>query len=274
VTKRGAGRLRRLTIVNPAALIAAALILSPAPAEAQSGSENAARYQVREEQYYQRLDTLVPDWRQINDDPVFHDWLLMLDPLFRQTRQSALEKAHQNLDGDWVAQFFLLWKSEAKEQRFAALDESLARMKKKVVLPDGSSLGDTITASELTSAELTRLLALRTSKEREFEDSRLQHLKLLDTETSTRMFQVNEELIKIDQRIMVAQMEAAFVRLSVFGDANPLSELMSFYMSGSVRLLSKGEGHYVVFTSGGASQEMNLDELRAWTLRVTGLDHQ
>lgn len=72
-----------------------------------------ARQQVRnaDEQFWQTLGTLVPNWQAINDDNGFKSWLLEHDPMAGTTRQALLEIAHRNLDARRVASFFNTWTS-------------------------------------------------------------------------------------------------------------------------------------------------------------------
>lgn len=64
-----------------------------------------------EERFWESLEHLVPDWREVNANQDFHTWLLEYDPLIGDTRQSLLEQAQGSLDHNRVAQFFNTWKS-------------------------------------------------------------------------------------------------------------------------------------------------------------------
>lgn len=63
----------------------------------------------QEQQFWGRLNELVPDWAKINDDPDFQTWLLAKDPLTGITRQTYLEDAQAALDPVRVASFFNVW---------------------------------------------------------------------------------------------------------------------------------------------------------------------
>lgn len=64
-----------------------------------------------EEMYFNRLAARVPDWEQINNDARFHAWLLEIDPLTLTTKQVYLEQAHNEMNVEKVANFFLTWKN-------------------------------------------------------------------------------------------------------------------------------------------------------------------
>lgn len=66
--------------------------------------------QSAEEQFYATLDKLVPDWRQINDDQRFLEWLGQVDPVYGVPRQVGLNAAHQALKADHAARVFTAFK--------------------------------------------------------------------------------------------------------------------------------------------------------------------
>jgi hypothetical protein len=67
------------------------------------------QYHSAEQNFWGILSQLVPNWREINDDPNFQGWLLEIDPLTGSSRQAFLERAQQSLDAHRVAQFFMQW---------------------------------------------------------------------------------------------------------------------------------------------------------------------
>jgi hypothetical protein len=70
----------------------------------------AQRQQVSAEQaFWARLTSVVPNFRQINDNEEFQSWLLTADPLTGITRQTYLDDAQRTLDADRVANFFHTW---------------------------------------------------------------------------------------------------------------------------------------------------------------------
>jgi len=62
-----------------------------------------------EQQFWAQLSGMVPNWKQINDDPDFQTWLLQSDPLTGISRQTILEDAQRNFDVGRIASFFRLW---------------------------------------------------------------------------------------------------------------------------------------------------------------------
>ena len=64
------------------------------------------------EKFYAALTARVPDWRTVNENPKFHDWLLSPDPLSGLQRQTLLTDAHNSLDLTRVVSVFEMWKRE------------------------------------------------------------------------------------------------------------------------------------------------------------------
>jgi len=54
----------------------------------------------------QELNTQLPNWRTVNDDPNFHAWLTQVDLFSGRTRQSMLEEAYNAGDAARTAAFF------------------------------------------------------------------------------------------------------------------------------------------------------------------------
>jgi hypothetical protein len=64
-----------------------------------------------EQMFWTELSAEVPDWREINADQGFHNWLLEVDPLSGVARQTYLDNAQNQLDARRVAGFFRTWQS-------------------------------------------------------------------------------------------------------------------------------------------------------------------
>ena len=62
-----------------------------------------------EQQFWSELGAAVPNWREVNDNQEFQNWLLEVDPMTGSTRQAYLEDAQRNLDPRRVAVFFKTW---------------------------------------------------------------------------------------------------------------------------------------------------------------------
>lgn len=61
---------------------------------------------------YNDLTARVPDWKQINADNNFLNWLTEPDPMTGRTKQTFLEEAFEQRNVDRVAQFFVQWKAQ------------------------------------------------------------------------------------------------------------------------------------------------------------------
>lgn len=59
-----------------------------------------------EDRFWNGLNTTVPQWQKINNDPEFQGWLLEVDPMTGVSRQTYLEQAQSSLDVARVAAFF------------------------------------------------------------------------------------------------------------------------------------------------------------------------
>lgn len=73
--------------------------------------EQLSRQQTQsaEQGFWASLTDMVPNWREVNDNPDFQTWLLETDPLTGTTRQSYLDDAQAKLDARRVASFFSAW---------------------------------------------------------------------------------------------------------------------------------------------------------------------
>jgi len=65
--------------------------------------------QTKDDQFFDALTQRLPAWRQANNDPRFHAWLLAADPATGITRQTYLEDAHHSHDVGRVAYIFETW---------------------------------------------------------------------------------------------------------------------------------------------------------------------
>lgn len=62
-----------------------------------------------DQQFWAGLQQHVPNWREVNNHPYFHQWLLEPDPLTGVKRQSILEDAQRRYDLARVVAFFNTW---------------------------------------------------------------------------------------------------------------------------------------------------------------------
>jgi hypothetical protein len=64
-----------------------------------------------EQSFYATVDQLVPDWRELNENPRWLAWLGEVDPVYGAPRQAALNAAHQKMDAPRVAAVFNAYKA-------------------------------------------------------------------------------------------------------------------------------------------------------------------
>ncbi len=78
--------------------------------------------------YEQRLTEAVPDWRAINVDPAWLQWLSQFDPILGATRQDALNIAYRNFDAPRTVAFLQTFLATHTPQTAALTpQEELAR---------------------------------------------------------------------------------------------------------------------------------------------------
>lgn len=85
-----------------------------APIREQVGEVQKKTAQTEEERFWTSIDTAVPDWRDIDQDPKWLEWLGEYDPLTGATRQEALNTAHTALDAARVAAIFKVFKGASQ----------------------------------------------------------------------------------------------------------------------------------------------------------------
>lgn len=96
-----------------------------------------------EQSFWSELTTLVPNWREVNEDPAFHDWLLEVDPLTGANRQAFLEDAQRNLDAERVSAFFRSWQQATGNAPTAQPQQQPANELAKQVSPGRTRGGGT-----------------------------------------------------------------------------------------------------------------------------------
>lgn len=97
-----------------------------------------------EQQFWQELTSYVNNWREINDDPAFQDWLLEVDPLSGITRQTILEDAQRSLDVQRVGNFFRSWlqlTGQANAQQNTRRNVSASELERQVAPGKGRNSG-------------------------------------------------------------------------------------------------------------------------------------
>lgn len=81
-----------------------------APIRDQVGEVQKKTAQTEEERFWSAVDAAVPDWREIDSDPQWLEWLGEVDPMVGNSRQEALNAAHTAMDAARVAAIFKVWK--------------------------------------------------------------------------------------------------------------------------------------------------------------------
>ena len=121
----------------------------------------ASQVKTSEQAFWSELSTTVPDWRDMNDNQDFQNWLLEIDPLTGISRQTYLEDAQRNLDVGRVSNFFNTWKennggvSNAQPNRKAQASTELERQvspgKSKSTGKPQSNSGKTYSTDDIKS---------------------------------------------------------------------------------------------------------------------------
>lgn len=97
-----------------------------------------------EQQFWADLTTVVPNWRDINEDDDFKTWLLEVDPLTGISRQTILEDAQGNLDVRRVGNFFKSWleiTGQANVAQNTRRNVSASELERQVAPGKGRSAG-------------------------------------------------------------------------------------------------------------------------------------
>ena len=103
-------RVVREEFANLAPQVVAEIRKEFAPIREQVGEVQKKTAQTEEERFWTSVDTAVPDWREIDQDPKWLEWLGEYDPLTGATRQESLNNAHTSLDSARVAAIFKVFK--------------------------------------------------------------------------------------------------------------------------------------------------------------------
>lgn len=90
-----------------------------------------------EQQFYATLNTLVPDWEQVNQDSRWLSWLGETDPVYGAARQAALDHAHQQMDVQRVAAVFKAFKTAHPVKTRSSLENQVAPNSAAASVPAG-----------------------------------------------------------------------------------------------------------------------------------------
>lgn len=137
-----------------------------APIREQVGEVQKETAQTKEDRFWTSVDSAVPDWREIDQDPQWLEWLGEVDPMVGKTRQEALNDAHNSLDAARVASIFKVWKGAFRPEQPAPQPTNQKREElQRQVAPSKSRAATTAPAPERTwtAAEYERAFDPRLS---------------------------------------------------------------------------------------------------------------
>lgn len=76
------------------------------PLKTQVQDAGSAARTIAEERFYSQIGSALPNWREINRHPKFHNWLSLTDELSGATRKALLDNAVGRMDAARVLSFF------------------------------------------------------------------------------------------------------------------------------------------------------------------------
>jgi hypothetical protein len=97
-----------------------------------------------EQRFWMDLTSIVPNWRDINEDEDFKTWLLEVDPLTGISRQTILEDAQNTLDVRRVGNFFRSWleiTGQANAAQNTRRHDAASELERQVTPGKGRSTG-------------------------------------------------------------------------------------------------------------------------------------
>lgn len=107
--------------------------------------------------FWSAINRDVPNWRTINDNQAFKDWLLSEDPLTGSTRQYFLAQAQQDLNATRVIKFFKEWERTAAGGQTPAPTKSKDELEQFVAPGTSRSTGPVEqTKKQWTTADISQ----------------------------------------------------------------------------------------------------------------------
>lgn len=100
-----------------------------------------------EETFFDRLTVAVPNWEAINESTAWLEWLGKRDPVFRATRQAALNAAQEAMDVEATAALFKQFVAETSPPVPAAPVAAPANPLAKMVVPSTAAPAPASTAN-------------------------------------------------------------------------------------------------------------------------------
>jgi len=102
-----------------------------------------------EQSFWADLASAVPNYRDINNDDGFQNWLLQIDPLTGITRQTYLEDAQRSLDARRVISFFRTWLDETGQASVAqSTGRGSSELEKQVAPGRSRSSGSAVASNK------------------------------------------------------------------------------------------------------------------------------
>jgi hypothetical protein len=110
---------------------------------------------------YQALDTMVPNWREIDNDPRWREWLLLPHALSNRPRQQWLNDAMARGDPARVASFFrgFLQEQAGAASRASAQASSVPTGKRTYARADIVKYSDAYRRGRISEADYQKLSA-------------------------------------------------------------------------------------------------------------------
>jgi hypothetical protein len=129
--------------------------------ESNIGSVAESTKRVSYNTFESKMSELVPNWREVNVDPSFINWLESVDPFSGQRKLDLLGAAAQAEDANRAAAFFNTYLAQTRPAQVQPKNEAPAASKKdKLVAPGKANMSNATNASTRrtwTTAEISKL---------------------------------------------------------------------------------------------------------------------
>lgn len=116
--------------------------------EAKLGTVNQQVEVSSQDRFYSRLEQLVPNYRETNQEAGFLEWLGAIDPVYGEPRQAALDNAARKLDAERVAQIFKAYESVTGKSAAQAQKAQVRQELQRQIAPTGTKAASTSAPTE------------------------------------------------------------------------------------------------------------------------------
>ena len=116
--------------------------------EAKLGTVNQQVEVSSQDRFYNRLEQLVPNYRETNQEAGFLEWLGAIDPVYGEPRQAALDTAAQKLDAERVAQIFKAYESQSGKSVTQAQKAQVRQELQRQIAPTGTKAASAAAPTE------------------------------------------------------------------------------------------------------------------------------